>query len=369
MNAFADDRIAAIAEPLLRGDLEGAFAAAERALEDGPKGEEEIRRLTFPFGRRPAEREAARWRAVADALNRYRGPARHRLWARFYGIALPQALGQDSWEEGRVKVLCGAARGRDLWMRWLPGTLLLRRTLWSQAAAQLAPVARALPRAITPICSLAEALIGLRRSSDALKVLEVAKPETPTEASSWWAWKGQIRLWLGRYVEASECLERAGDYDLSFCWRGAAALLRGEPDKARKILDEALLRMPHDVEARTWRSEARRLCADHAGALEDADKVLTFSSENVFALTNRALSKVALNDRDGARADFHSIRSQRTVWRRHLGGLHPAWEYPGQPGEVALREALEQALMSAKGNRRTDYSLLLTIAAAGGSAR
>lgn len=369
MNAFADDRIAAIAESLLSGDLEGAFAAAERALGDGPRGEEEIRRLTFPFGRRPAEREAARWRTVANALNRYRGPARHRLWARFYGIALPQALGQDSWEEGRIEALCGSARGRDLWMGWLPGTLLLRRTLWSQAAAQLTPIARALPRAITVICSLAEALIGLHRNEDALKVMEAAKPATPLEDAAWWAWKGQIRLWLGRYAEAFECLERAGDYDLSFCWRGAAALLLGRPDKARQVLDEALLRIPDDVEARTWRSEARRLCGKHREAVEDADRVLALSAGNVFALANRALAKAALKDMKGMRVDFIAIREQRTAWRRHLSNLHSAWNELGAPPVPVVCEALEQTLAAAKGNRRTDYSLLLTIAAGRGSAR
>ena len=354
-----------IAQALLGGDLQQAFTHAERTLDLGLFSEEDIRRLTFPFGDPLVRGDRPRWQTVVDELDSWANPTDGFVWARFYGLALRQALDPEACDDASIDAVSAAARGRYAWMRWLTGIVLLRRARWEEAAGELAGVAKVFPQMVTAICSLSEAMIGLGRTKEALRILEAARPSGPLQRAAWWAWKGEILLWLGRYAEALECLEQAGGYDLAFCWRGAAALLLGRPDKARQALDEALLRMPNDVEARTWRSESWRLCGNHREAMGDADRVLALSPGNVFALTNRALAKASLSDSCGMAADFEVIRGLDGPWQRHLRGLDPVWAPAHLAAPETVVAALQQALVSAKGNRRVDYSLLLTIETAG----
>lgn len=152
-----------------------------------------------------------------------------------------------------------------------------------------------LRRALTldPACPKAWAWLGesLYCEDDAkgaLAAFDKAVKLAPDDAGLL-AWRGQLKLWLGKYESARKDLDGALKRDAVWAraWRGACRLLAGDAAGALADLDAGLERDPRDVEALVWRSEARRLAGRLPGARADAERALELRPGYFWAVVAR----------------------------------------------------------------------------------
>lgn len=350
---------------LRQGRFASAFADAERYLDLGLATENRILRLTYPFGehiRPPWDPDILK--SIQRKLCRFIRREPRNIWARFYLLGLQTLLEERLWDEDVVDAVSRLARGRYLWMRWFSGNSLLRMGDFHRAINDLRPLIREYPQLTQAGCLLGEAWLGLGRAKEAMSALDRVKPRAAGQLASWLTWKGELYLWMADYGGALEILEKAGDFELAFCWRGLAKLKLGRVEEALVDLDEAVRRFPKDAEARTARGEAYRLCARYEEAARDlalavALSAVSLSPVNPLAAVNQALIKSEQGDNAGMRLVFESIRESRCPFVEFLGNRNSDWRTKRHLSPKKIQMLLAQALKQAAGNRRSDYSLLI----------
>lgn len=324
------------------GSYRRALAAAERVLDAGP-ALEDLRAFWDPWEwdeRVPRAEREAEVRELEKAAGGSREP-----WALYYRGALAGPDAMACFE--RVSRLPSARYG---WMLAKAATTAMwagdfpRAASWFERALACGPAdwrARAF---------LAEAYLCLHKPAEACAEMDRAAAAAPqSEAGQVLAWRGAFDLWLGRYDEALERLERAERLGAQCapCWKGAALLKLGRPEEALAVLDDALRRYPLDFEAYIWRGEAKRVLGRHREALADLDAIPLpdAAATWLWALFNRSLAKEALGDEAGAAADFAAIPAPVTAYIRARRSLP----------EDARGEILRAGLELARGFRREEY--------------
>ncbi|MBI5210796.1 MAG: tetratricopeptide repeat protein [Elusimicrobia bacterium] len=277
-------------------------------------------------------------------------------WGRFYRGILLARLSRTEESLSVLDPLAGLRGKRYGWMRHVAGVLRLREGRYEAAALDFQAALESRPRAMAARGFLAETLLCMGKTAAALG--EFGKAErsereggSPADV---WAWRGEALLWLGRYEDALEDLNRAvsaGTW-LALAWRGGAHLLLGRLDAAAADLDRAIGPGSRDAEALVWRGELRRLLGRLRESLEDLDRAVELDG-GPWAFVNRALTRAALKDDAGARLDFEAVPAGIvTAALRRLGGAGK--DGAGEPDVLAV---LGAALEMARGVRRHEAYL------------
>ncbi|OGR65640.1 MAG: hypothetical protein A2X31_09380 [Elusimicrobia bacterium GWB2_63_22] len=301
---------------------EEAFRAAEEVL-DAPDAGTVLSRLWNPWGDRssamprgffPARLEKLAAARLSPELEPYRAFLRGALL--YYTGDYPGAL--RSFDK-----LPALPAERYGWMRFPAGLAALYRLDFSRALKEFSASEKAMVSMVTSMGRLAEVYFCTGRVAAGLKKLRGAQELAPLWArAGLLAWEGQLLLFAGKYKESLAPLgegARRGD-DAAYCWRGAALLRLGRLREALADLDKAVELFPTDREARTWRTEARRLAGDPAGALADLESVLAHGPNN-WAYINRALLRSDAGDEKGMREDFRRVAPEiRRALARAAGG-------------------------------------------------
>ncbi len=159
------------------------------------------------------------------------------------------------------------------------------------------------------------------------------------EIDSWslegWNTRGNIKNALGDHVGAVADFDRALELDPSpaITWSNRASARRqsGDLDGAAADYDRALELDPRCVSAWTGRGNIRRTRGDLEGAIADYDQAVELDPGDVFARYNRGLARHAQRDLAGAIADLDraveiaprlvEAWSSRGTIRRDLGDL------------------------------------------------
>ncbi len=266
--------------PLLlkRGDFDRAFGDAEKALALGLRTEEQIEKLTFPFGEqgrppwskadvRRCERELACYARAKPGV----------FWARFYLTGMRLHLDHEGAFE-HLPALSRQATGRYAWARWLIGLCFMRRHFWKEASAELAPILKTYPFFLRVGFLIGEALLGLGNGARALKFLARLEPDEGPARGVWLSWMGEIHFRLRDFPRALSYLDQAcsrGDeLPLAICWRGGAKLGLGRGEEALRDLDRAVERVPIDGEPYFLRAHANLTLGRYAQACADIGRFL-----------------------------------------------------------------------------------------------
>jgi tetratricopeptide (TPR) repeat protein len=169
------------------------------------------------------------------------------------------------------------------------------------------------------------------------------------------AWRGEMRLWCGQFLEALEDLNMAVErqFCLALCWRGAAHLSLGKTAEALADLNAHLAGQPDDTEALIWRAEALRRQGQLPAASKDLEHALELYPNLIFATLNRALIHAIQKDHAAMWRDIQSIPSEILHYFEWKTGLRLNKSIP--LGDA--RDLLEDILASAGGVRRSDRYL------------
>lgn len=275
-------------------------------------------------------------------------------WKRFLEAAVAWRAGDDL--SALDALVSGQAGGRHGWMRYYVAEVLLRRLdAFALAREQLDRTAADCVWLWEALCLRTEAAAALGPADTrALDALEV--PLSNLEAFR--AWRGAIKVWLGRPDGAQEDLDAAaalGSHDAR-CWRGALRARENRNEDALPDLDAVLAKDPSDAEALVWRGEVLRRLGRGREARLDLDRAIGLSDGAVWAFANRALLRLAEGDEAGARADAGRLmppRYEDQPDESGAGALRYELALPAAP----LRELLEEALKAARGCRRSDTHL------------
>ena len=230
------------------GKWREAFAAGEKIL-DGAPTLVDIRTLGFPWSGPPPGPEAC-----AALLRETRG--KNGAWAWFYLVGARAQPEEKREAANRLRSLPDRRYG---WMGYWISRAFFHAEGYERSERELR---RALKGKVVnwwAYGTLAEVLVCRGRPAEALSQFEPAlRAAIATERPAVRAWRGTIKLWLGRYRSGHADLDRAcrEGAEHAFCWRGAAALLLGRPKDALRDLDDALRLRADDEEARVWKAEA-----------------------------------------------------------------------------------------------------------------
>lgn len=280
-------------------------------------------------------------------------------WPRLYLLQLLETSGGRS-SAARRRAVSGLIPSSWRWMRAILARQALRERGLEEAAREYAMAQGATrPADWRAEGFQAETLVCLGRAREGLRVIDRAVSHAgKAERGEALAWKGELLLWLGRYGEALASLEPAARLGARFawCWRGAAKLKLGRLEEGLADIETALREHPRDREALSWKVEGLRLLGRHreAAAVEPGRAAAEAGGpvdrqaglrDWVWLVANRALSRAATGDLDGARADLHSIDGPAARWLSRRGG----------GGSLESRLAAVQKLLdAAKGYRRPE---------------
>lgn len=236
----------------------------------------------------------------------------------------------------------GAGSKERAWMRYFSAEILLRRVQkLERADAVITRVVAECPWLWEARCLGAEIGFALGRTGR-IAALEGLEPPGDGQAP-FLAWRGVLKLWSGSYEPALSDLTRAeklGNHD-SRCWGGGAAALLGRLDEALAKLTALLTKDPADQEGLVFRAEVLRIMGRPREALRDLDGLLARSPDHPWALVNRALCSLALDDEASARRDYlrlaHGPKAARPAVKRET-----------------MERLLRGALREARGCRRSD---------------
>jgi tetratricopeptide (TPR) repeat protein len=200
-------------------------------------------------------------------------------------------------------------------MRFERAALLLSQlSAYDEAIREYEHVRQTAPRIWKADARLAETELCRGREAEGFAVLDACiaelgrDPRGAHRVEGALAWRGELRLWMGRYEEGLADLDRAANHDHPFAlgWRGAAHLLLGDPARAIADLDRALARNSNDTESLIWRGEARARTERRDEALADFDRAARQGSP-LWALIGRALIKAHLGDAAGFYTDYDRL--------------------------------------------------------------
>lgn len=339
-------------------DYEAAFALGERALDLTRRGEDlewlqfQIFTEEFDFTPRPSA-YVAQALAALDALvaRKPRKP-----WA-FYFRSMMAELSKDR-EETRLEDLRRLRRfssERYGFMRYVSGLGLFHEGLFEEAVVDFEIAARACePGHWKSQGFLCESLILLRDAAGAERALAALEPMAPpreaagSDYGECLAVKGKLLLWLGRYAEALESLEKSlshTSYDAE-CWKGACLLKLGRPAEALAVLDRAVTHQftPTFEEARLWRCEALLRLGRHPEALRACAAAEEDPRRSFFWSVLEALAKAAAGDRGALRPAFQALPPPVAAHALRAAGARAATE-------ATLAPVLEKVLELAGGRR------------------
>lgn len=319
------------------GRYREALRAAEKILDAGASLDD-LRAFWDPWEwdeRRSLKDHRAELKRLRAAVGSAPGP-----WLHYYSGSLKGPAALAHFDE-----LARFPPRRYGWMYFRAGLMALAASDFRRAADWFERALLHKPADWRARCFLAEARLCLGDTERALTEMDRAlKEASEKEAGQVLAWRGAFDLWLGRYDQALERLERAAamSAQCAFCWKGAALLKLGRPGEALEALDLTLERYPLDLEALIWRGETKRVLGRHREALEDLARVP--KALDLWARFNAALSKRALGDEAGMLEEFERIPAGI---REHLRA---------KTGESDPAAILEAGLELSRGFRRAEYS-------------
>lgn len=190
-----------------------------------------------------------------------------------------------------------------------------------------------------------------RGAFDAFNLSVKAAPSE--ERPMYHCWRGQARLWAGRYGQAIQDFDEALRLDPHFfwaaAWTGGAYCMLGRPEEALPCLQRGLAGDPKDNEGHVWMGEALRLL----GRLDEAEVFLRRPSREdtwTWSLVNLALSRCRRADLPGARRLLRSIRAQRGM-RRFLDSAAVALGLKKIHDTASIERLLQATLRANLGNR------------------
>ena len=345
---YADAEAAFLAAQKLGAGTQADFflERARRAIREDPAGFD-----ADSAALRAAAREGKGATAAAKRLAA-RSPSRafriyRDLWLSGEGKPAPEGRSPwDSflkssrlWRAGRdkeaLKELARAGRMEGFsWMLYQSAEILLRRLERPDDALAALELARAgSPWLWEASCLEAEIRAG-RGEADALAPLDALAPP-PGSESSFFAWRGAVRLWTRGGTAALPDLEKGADTMDGTGWRGAAKVHAGDVMIALSDLDRRL-DAEADPEAFCWRGEVHAALGRRDAARRDYASALAMSDGWFWARIGRALLNIEAGEAPGE------------DWLALAG--------PAAPPERA-KELLAAARAAAQGLRRPDFHL------------
>ena len=179
------------------------------------------------------------------------------------------------------------------------------------------------------------------------------KASPADERSLYHGWRGQARLWAGRYSLAIQDFDAALDFNPGFswasAWKGGAYCVTGRPAEALPYIERGLALDPQDNEGHVWMGESLRLL----GRLDEAEKFLRRPSRedtHTWSLVNLALSRCKRSDEPGAQRLLRIIRTQRGM-RSFLDMTAEKIGRPRKQNVSSMTRLLQTALRANLGNR------------------
>lgn len=340
---------------LAEGRLEEAFRIGEWLLADGPLAE------TYDALLAPLERHGAQGGLIKDA-------AMYDLLEAM--AARRKQAGLEPWyvllEVDLLSHLCRveeafAAAGRmdsfpDRygWMRHNRGMMLLRqRRAYDEARREFESVLRGAPVFWKAAACAAETELCQGRDAAAFAIMDgLVRGLKGVDRAAVLSWRGEMRLWRGLYDDAARDLTQAARLGspLAGCWLGAARLQQGKVDEALALLDGHLGRSPEDVEALIWRGEVLHRLRAPSRAQTDLDTAVRIGRNPLWALVNRALVRLDLDDERGFWTDYRALdRMVRGYfeWRLKLCT-------DDKPTAQDARAVLEAILAAGRGVRQSE---------------
>ncbi|MEK7857502.1 MAG: hypothetical protein AAB320_00050 [Elusimicrobiota bacterium] len=315
-----------------------AFAIGEALLDSGPSTvtlENLANRLSSGDGRRSVDL------AVVRRLERYAARNPRSPWPVGLLVDALHKLNRNDEALRRSKKLAAFPK-RYWWMRYEPGWLwLTERADYAAAKKEFRAVTKVWPSMWYAGAHLAELELCLGRERECFRLFDkVVAPLKGFDRAQAVAWRGEMKLWIGRYADALCDLQEGADGGAAFAlgWLGGAKLLLGRADEAASDL-ERHLGVQSDREASVWLGEALRRLGRHKEALALLDRSIDECDEDYWALINRALVRLALGDEAGARSDYDDIPARIR-------------DFMGRG--VPLAASLERGLASGRGVRRID---------------
>lgn len=312
-----------------------AFALAEEILDAEP-AVEDLRTLGNPWAGPPPTSPAV----LAGLRRAARGPRAGWAW-----LLLSRALRDREARQDAARRASAMPARRYGWMGYWTACTYFNREDLELAASELRRAVSRPPVNWWAYGTLAEVLVCLGRPREALAQFAPAlRSAPPLERPQVVAWRGMVKLWLGRSAAALVDLDRAcaAGVEHALAWRGAAKVLSGRPRQAVPDLEEAVRLGAHDDEARVWLSAAWRAVGQPERALD----ALPARSASTWVEIERALDLAALGRREAFGAAFGRLPSA-FVERLAAG--------PAPEGFQARRQLLEGAARAARGCRIDSY--------------
>ncbi len=335
------------------GALDAAIAAGERLLDDGPGAEAWEGLLT------PIRQGGPELYHVLHRVETYRSAA-GAPWLLHFRIMLLERL---EWIEEAFAATAELSTlpDRYAWMMFNRAGMLRNLWVFEEAKRIYEATLQAAPSFWKAAACLAETFLCQGREPEAMATIDACIARIPERSVRLdlehdllhaTTWRGEMRLWMGRYAEALADFDAAANRNvqLALGWRGAAHLLLGDSDRALVDLDKAVELSPWgDAEALVWRAEVRLRRREWNLAIADYDRAEKAGSGGMWVLVGRALAKMHAGDVAGFWADFDRLPS------RLIRFLQWKYDFDAQRREVsAAVAALEGALASARGLRRPE---------------
>lgn len=345
-----------------QGQFEPAFEIGERLMEL-PMLPETQEVLSLPIGHGSSVFSPFRMHQLLQQLEADPGVTSP-VWRLHLRFTLLERL---EWKEEALLLSAELVRvpERYGWMRYGRGLLLKKlHSAFDEAMADFEAILAATPDFWKAGACIAECLLCLGRDAEAFEVMDRYVTQQSMnvlahDAQMAFTWRGEMHLWMGRYAEAIEDIDRAMSLadqrargtNLELGWRGAAYLQLGQIERAIVDLDQAVKHERHDSESLVWRGEAHERLEHWNKAMTDFDRAVSMGGAMLWALVGRALMRARIGNYQGLWADYDAIPMRvRNLFEWKLGavvGRDPA-------RAVAVMEAMRVA---ARGMRRPELYL------------
>jgi tetratricopeptide (TPR) repeat protein len=343
--------VGVVRDQIRRGAFDDAFTLAERLLDERP-GAEIYEALTCPIEGRGVELHE-----ILERLERHPGTD-FAPWRTNLRVGLLERL---EWGEMAFLESAELTRFPDRygWMRFHRAEML--RTGWefAEARREFEAVFTSAPRMWKALMCAAECVLCQGDDDEAFTIADRCVAMLPGEGVSndlenARVWRGEMRLWTGRYPEALVDLDQAAGrrVPLALGWRGAVRLQLGDLDAALTDLDAAVALAPSDAEALVWRGEVRLGRSEWCEAISDFDRAAAIAGSSVWPFVGRSLAKAGSGDGEGALADFNRIPGRVTRFFEWKLGIRVA----GDPRQAS--RVLDAARKAARGVRRSERYLI-----------
>ncbi|HEY3500568.1 MAG TPA: hypothetical protein VGK73_38005, partial [Polyangiaceae bacterium] len=179
-------------------------------------------------------------------------------------------------------------------------------------------------------------------------------------------YRGELRLWLGRYAEAradfEAALARAANTRWAYIGLGASHLLEGRPERALEAFDRGAERTGPGPTLYVYRGEARLRLGQLEPALADLERARSMNPTRLAAYVTLALASGLSGDLDRRAALLAEIGARApglvsAAWFE-LGADHPPAQLEAASEEIP--RFLEHLLCMLRGNRSSSLITYFT---------